>query len=112
VPLTWGQRLKLAWKRLRDGKPFAAMVAVFDKHRTKETAWMEYGHSFPFSEIMELIKVNAAFADQGLITLAARAHDSRSERQINDDELTPEEFELRNHIWKVRRQLARTFDPI
>ncbi len=87
-----------------------AFVVLFDKKRTKETAEVEFGGTFPLDKIKQIIQSNVPYADEELLNLFRRADRSRYENPSeNQNLLTDEEFALFLHIADTYSNLNRIF---
>ena len=83
---------------------------LFDKKKTKESAEVEFGGTFPLDKIKQIIHTNIIYADEELTNLFRRADRSKYENPIDDHYLlTDEEFALFLHIVKTYSKLTRIF---
>ena len=110
----WGapyfrQRLGNALRLLRMGRLVQAALAIFDKQDLGVSGEVEYGSSFPQSEITKHLKGREQFADQRLIYLVADANRARYEEQPEDNELTSTDLALADHVNQQYEALSRRF---
>jgi hypothetical protein len=105
------QRWGYAKDHLRKGHLSQALVALFDKQPSKEVAEIEFGHSFPMAEILQILKGNEAYADEKLLELIRLADRAKYENQGDYDGMTDEEFDLFGHIVTMNAKLKHIFSP-
>lgn len=103
---------ELKSRRWRTRRIKNACKYLFDKHGNEWTRCVEYGQDIPIKEIREIYKANAQYADPKLADLLQRVDRSKYERyDLNQEEMTPEEYELVEHIHKEYRRLNRILLP-
>jgi len=103
------QRLGNALRFLRIGRLVQAMLAIFDKQDRGVSGEVEYGSSFPLSEITKHLGGREQFADQRLICLVTDANRARYEEQPEDNELTSADLALTDHVNQQYKALSRRF---
>lgn len=103
------QRLKRAWRYLKEKQIRESFKALFDKGYTELSAGVEYGY-LSFKKINQVIQNNAQWADPTLLGLAQRADKSRYEKHfqgISGDMITKEQYELILHIFQTYDRLHK-----
>jgi hypothetical protein len=105
-------RIKNAWVEITSRQRYAvagrrAFRALFDRQRST-SAEIEFGGTFPLTEIMELARANAKYADRQLLLNIAHADRSRYEEASNGL-LTDDELALFTYIDGEHKRLSKKF---
>ncbi len=95
-----------------DRKPLQALKSLFDKQELEETGEVEYGGSFPLSNITNIVEKNNQYADSELMLFVARANRSQYEDYESNGLLTRAELKLFYHIADRYRDLSRSFADV
>jgi len=108
-------RLRFFWRYLKKGKFIEAIKSLWDKRKTKIGAEIEFGGSYPFKEIKNIILGKEKYADNELLNLIRRVDRSYYENvppdhgKYDENTLTDEEFKLFEHISKEHYKLKKKF---
>lgn len=103
------QRIRNARELFEERRYLRAFKAIFDKKETEPSAEVEFGDSFPLSEIQRLVKGNEMYCDETLMNLIARADRSRYEDYPVRGGITVAELSLHEHIVRRHRALSKRF---
>jgi len=109
---TFRQRLKHAKeifqeRRYLKSKLKGSFRALFDRGVSEPSVGIDYGPSFPISQIWEVIKKQTHLAPPELITLYQRTSREKYERGgISDDLLSAYHLELAEHIFKQHERFT------
>ena len=108
-------RLRFFWRYLTKGEIIEAITSLWNKRKSKIGAEIEFGGSYPFEEIKNIILGKEKYADNELLNLIRLVDRSYYEvvspdhGKYDDNTLTDEEFELFNHITKEHYKLQKKF---
>jgi hypothetical protein len=98
IALTKYQRRRVGLKR--------ALRALFDR-RTSRSAEIEYGGTFPQTQILKITRTNQQYADSKLLNLVCAADRSRYEEPGDPSLVTDAELALFEHIEAEHERLSR-----
>ncbi|QUS38083.1 hypothetical protein RPMA_03850 [Tardiphaga alba] len=104
------QRIENAWAALGaygrlSRRVKRALRALFDKQRSS-SAEIEYGGSFPMSEIIKIVRAKVRYANPELHDLVNQADRSRYE-EYDNILMTDAEYALLEHIDREHRSLSK-----
>ena len=92
----WNSRkLRKAWR------------ALFDRRIMRSTGVIDFGGTFPFYEIMKVVRENRTIADAQIVSLVEGADQFRVERQLADYEVSADDMDLIHHIFLERDRLEK-----
>ena len=105
------QRIKRAFRLLKEGKVKKAISAIKDKGISGPNAEIEFGPGFPLRKIKELLAEHSHLADSEIMNLYQCADRAQYESQIAggrgyDHELLAEEYKLFLHIMERYQELS------
>lgn len=108
------QRIRRAFRFLKEGKFKKAIRAISDKGVSGPSTEIEFGPGFPLSKIKDLLTQKSSLANPEIMNLYQRADRAQYESQVvggrgYDNELLPEEYELFIHIVEKHRELSERF---